>query len=95
MSAQVQVADTETLYPSYDSPLYKVMVNKLPAFVVGRRLVVNRFAKVCGVSRQALYRYLRRNQITSIGVAALVKGSNGLLTETDLSPFLTSIPTDK
>lgn len=96
MPNQVQTAGTRwSIYQSYNSPLYNLLVEKLPPYVVGGRLSVNRVATACGITRQALYRYLLRNQITDFGIDALVRGMNGLLHETDFSQFLVANVTDK
>ena len=77
-----------TSLASYETPLYKLLVQRLPDFLDRGRLNVPALAAALEVSRAAVYRWLKNNRLPSRAARALIDNSSGSLSTEDLISFV-------
>lgn len=75
-------------WAAYESPLAKMLQERLPDFVVRGRLNVSRLAAALEMTNAGVYHWLNYNRVSPDGARKLVDLSKGSLTAQHLSTFV-------
>lgn len=77
-----------TSLASYETPLYKLLFQRLPAYRDRGRLDVPAVAAELKVSRAAVYRWLKQNRLPSRQARRFIATFSGALSIKDLISFV-------